>query len=258
MCNPRRVRVTATREIAKAWQQEVRRQAHRTGRAHGDVRIREPLGATVGGPTLAALATVLANSPGWEREGDAYRHELDGGYVRYDPITRELEITATATVEVTVDVEESTTAAVELTDNVSAEGVGIYYTDGWGRTTEQTARVDAGRKAAAKLDAAEEYRIKKEEHEIDQREGVKVQAKADANAEAALDPAIAAESERLRNEASARLVTIGIEGRNLFYQALGTAYRDAIMAYARSRGADRLRCVEDSGVINIEFELDVH
>lgn len=258
MCNPRRVRVTATREIAEAWQQQVRRQVQRTGRADGEVRIREPLGTTIGGPTLAALATVLANSPGWERQGDAFRHELEHGYVRYDPAARELEIVATATADVSVSVEATATAAGELAEEVRAEGEGVYYDDEWQGITAEDARRNAEQDAAAALDAAARQRIEQARREIDEREGTQVQAEAEARADAALSAAATERSLQLRDEAAARLTAIGIEGRNLFYQALGAAYRDAIMAFARSRGADGLRCTEGDGVVDIEFELDVN
>ncbi|MBA2324629.1 MAG: molecular chaperone DnaJ, partial [Pseudonocardiales bacterium] len=38
MCNPRRVRVRATRQLAQAWQHEVRRSATRIGTAVGEAR----------------------------------------------------------------------------------------------------------------------------------------------------------------------------------------------------------------------------
>jgi hypothetical protein len=258
MCNPRRVRVTATREIAEAWQQQVRRRAQRTGRADGEVRIREPLGTTIGGPTLAALATVLAGSPGWERDGDAYRHELEHGYVLYDPAARELEIVATATADVSVSIEATTTAAGELAEEVRGEGEGVYYDDEWQGVTADDARRDAEQNAAAALDDAARRRLDRARREIDEREGAQVQAEAEAEADAALSEAAAERSVQLRDEAAARLTATGIEGRNLFYQALGAAYRDAIMAFARNRGAEGLRCTESDGIVDIEFELDVN
>lgn len=258
MCNPRRVRVTATREIAEVWQQQIHRQIHRTGRAAAEVRIREPLGAMIGLPTLAALATVLANRPGWRRDGEAYQHDLDGGYVRYDPGTCELEIVAAATAEVAVTAEATATAVGELHDQVRAEGVGTFYDDEWGGVTEQDARRSAQLNATDGLDAATRRRVDEVRHQIDVTQGAKVLAEAERKAEADLAAAVAEQSAELRDQAAARLTVLGIEGRNLFHQALGTAYRDAITAYARSRGADGLRCTEDGGVIDIEFELDVN
>ncbi|WP_370365234.1 molecular chaperone DnaJ [Catenulispora sp. GP43] len=252
------MRVTATREIAEVWEQQVRRQIQRTGQAVAEVRIREPLGAMLGTPTLAALATVLAKTPGWERQGDAYQHDLDGGYVRYDPGTRELEIVAVRTAEVTVTAEATATAVGRLTDELREEGEGMYYDDEWGGVTEQDARRSAQQHAAARLDATARIRLNEAHREIDEQRGAEVLAEAEGKADTELSAAVAARSGQLRDEAAERLTAVGIAGRNLFYQALGTAYRDAITAYARSRGADHLHCTEDGGVIDIEFELDVN
>ena len=44
----------------------------------------------------------------------------------------------------------------------------------------------------------------------------------------------------------------------MFHQALAEAYRDAILAYARSRRATGISwSEEDDGALNIEFELEV-
>jgi FtsH ternary system domain X2 len=257
MCNPRRIRVTATRNLAEAWQHEVRRQVRRTGQAVGEARIREPLGATLGAPTLAALVGVLANTPGWEERDDAFVHEVDGGYVRYDPATRELELVATATEDVEVAAEAAATTGGEVTATLEAEGVGTYYTDGWGGITPEDARRAAERGAAEALETATRLRLDQARREADEREGDAVLAEATARAGTALAEATAARAEQLRVDAVARLTAVGIEGRNLFHQALGTAYRDAILAYARSRGADALRCTESGGTVDIEFELDL-
>src|SRR6516165_4739670 len=101
MCNPRRIRVRATRELAEAWAQEVRRQATRAGRATGEARVRESLANSIGGPTLAALGSVLSRLDGWtETPEGTFTRELDGGAITFDPATRELEISATVSAEV--------------------------------------------------------------------------------------------------------------------------------------------------------------
>ena len=42
MCNPRRVTITATRELAEAWRQEVSRTVELTGRVAGEARVHQP------------------------------------------------------------------------------------------------------------------------------------------------------------------------------------------------------------------------
>lgn len=257
MCNPRRIRVTATRNIAESWQQEIRRQVHRSGQAIGEARIREPLGATLGTPTLAALATVLARTPGWERSGEAFQHPLDGGYIRYDPVARELEIVAIATATVEASGEETTTVSGTLETRVEAEGEGIYYSDGWRGLTAVTAQIAAEANAEAALDAAEEHELAEARREADERLGRDVERAAASRAETGLEEATAARVTQLRQQAAAALTAVGIEGRNLFHRALGMAYRDAILAYARSRGGEGIRCTEQDGTVDIEFTLDI-
>src|ERR1700690_2622843 len=109
MCNPRRIRVRATQELAEAWDQEIRRQVTRRGAAAGEARVRESLADSVGGPTLTSLTAVLSRLDGWEEDGNGiFRHELDGGQIPFDPVARELEIIATATAEISVTAEAAT------------------------------------------------------------------------------------------------------------------------------------------------------
>jgi hypothetical protein len=259
MCNPRRVRVRATRELARAWAYEVRRTVTRSGAAVGEARVREPLGATVGVPALAALERVLAETPGWvhDPENDTYRHHLDGGAVIYHPATRELEIVATAQADVEISADATTRVGGELGGSVEAEGVGIYYDDLWGGITEQDAERAARADAERALDEEVRQREERERAQAEEREGEAVARQAEERADEALAVATAARAEQLRVDAAARLTAIGVVGRNLFNQALAVAYRDAILAFARSRHAEGISCTENGGVIDIEFELQV-
>ncbi len=257
MCNPRRVRVRATRELAVAWEQEVRRQVTRRGRATGQARVREGLSATVGAPTLTALTMVLARVEGWERDGETFRHALDGGYVAYYPATRELEIVAEVSDEVEGSGVASTVVRGQIDQRLEAEGEGHYYDDYWGGVTEAGARAAAGRAADVVLDAQAEALRRRAREQADETEGAAVEAEAAARAELALAETAAARSEVLRRRAEARLAAVGVQGRNLFHQALAGAYREAILAYARARRAESVVCREDGGVLDIEFEIQL-
>ena len=61
MCDPRRVTVTATRQVQEAWEREVQRVAEFPGTLIGEARIRQPLDASLGGPAMMALHTALLN-----------------------------------------------------------------------------------------------------------------------------------------------------------------------------------------------------
>jgi hypothetical protein len=43
--------------------------------------------------------------------------------------------------------------------------------------------------------------------------------------------------------------------RQAFHTALGQAYRDAILAYARNHGAQNISCREEGGTLEIEFHV---
>jgi hypothetical protein len=258
MCNPRRIRIRATREIAEAWDQEVRRQVTRSGSAIAEVRIREPLESSVGGPTLTALAAVLGRTEGWQQDEDGvFRHEVTGGYIAFDPGSRELEIVARQVDEVTSVAEVTTTVRTEVSDTVEAEGVGTYYDDGYGGRTRATAERDAQQRLDRSLSAAAQARRDQARRDADREAGEAVAEQAEREADTAFAAASAARTEELRAQAAASLAAVGIEGRNLFHNALAEAYRDAILAYARARRADNIQCREDGGVVEIEFEMQV-
>jgi hypothetical protein len=258
MCNPRRVRVRATRELAEVWQQEVRRQVTRIGQTAGEARVTEPLGQSIGGVTLAALAEVLGRTPGWDRAEDgAFWHALDGGQIRYDPATRILEIVARVSGDVVATGEAQAVVRAEARGPVEAEGVGTYYDDGWSGRTEATARLDAEEDLRRSLEQAEETLREQARRAAEAEVSEDVGRQAAERADAAFARAAATREHELRQQAADRLLAVGAEGRTLFHQALGEAYQDAILAYARSRRASNVRRSSANGVVEIEFEMQV-
>jgi hypothetical protein len=252
------VRVRATRELAEAWRQEVRRQVSRSGHAEGEARVREPLEDTVGGPTLTALASVLASLEGWvEDEDGVFRHDLDGGTIAFDPATRELEIVARIAAEISVTGVAAATVTAEITGTVEAEGIGTYYDDGWGGITEADARQAAERALGPSMEQALEDRREAARLAADADAGIEVERQATARAEAAYTAAAESRAAELREQARDHLTAVGVQGRALFHQALARAYRDAILAYARARRADNIHCTEQDGVLDIEFDLRI-
>jgi len=129
MCNPRRIRVRATRELAETWAHEVRRQVTRTGQVGGQAQVTESLAGTIGGPTIGALTNVLAQLDGWTEFPDGtFRHELDGGEISFDPATLELVITATVSAEVSVTEAAAQLVEAQVSGPVEAEGEGVLRT----------------------------------------------------------------------------------------------------------------------------------
>ncbi len=256
MCNPRRVRVRATRVLAEAWQQEVRRQVTRTGRTTGEARVVEPLGQSIGGITLTALNGVLGRAEGWERgEDGVFRHALDGGQISFDPATRVLEIVARVSAEITGVGEAVTVVRAQASGTIEEEGVGTYYDDGWEGRTEQTARRDAEEDLRRSLERAEDALRDRARRAAEAEVGEDLGRQAAERADAELARVAAARERELRQLAADRLMAVGAEGRTRFHQALGEAYQEAILAYARSRNASNVRHSTTDGVVEIEFEM---
>ena len=54
-------------------------------------------------------------------------------------------------------------------------------------------------------------------------------------------------------QAAAHLETVGVRCRQEFNRVLALAYRDAVLAWARTNGGQDIQCNENGGVIEIEF-----
>jgi hypothetical protein len=255
MCNPRRVEVRASRQLAESWEHEVRRLAALTGTAAAEVRIREELDADIGQPTLAALVSVLDGHDEWELADGAYRYRLADGYVAYHVEDQELEIVVQLSDEVSAEAEASVTMGGRLDETITATGTGRYYDDGWGGITEDDARQAAERDVEQRLEARTRERAAEVAAAAESAHDEAVRALAEERAAADLATRVAERSRALRAEALARLSAAGIEARNAFNQALALAFRDAIVAYARAHGASGLICTDEGGVVDIQFEI---
>jgi hypothetical protein len=257
MCNPRRVHVTASQALAEAWEHEVRRVITRSGEVTAEARTREALDASIGAPTLVLLERVLDAADGWQRDGETYTHPLDGGAIIYHADTRELEIVAFASEMVSVEGSSSELVRGDLTDTIEAEGTGVYYDDNYRGITEDDARAAAARDAQHRLSARRDEVLGQARAEAEGAVGATVEAAAGARADEEFVRRSAARAAQLRVAAADRVTSVGIQGRNLFHRALADAYRDAILAYARSRGAEGLTCTQQEGVVEIQFEMTV-
>jgi hypothetical protein len=255
MCNPRRVRVTATQQLAEAWEHEVTRVVTLTADVVGVASMRERLDESIGAPTLVMLESVLSQAEGWQEFGDSFRHGLDGGYIAYHPETGELEIVAQLSDTVSAAGSASHLVGGELHETIEVTGTGTYYDDNWGGITEQDAHTEAERDAQQLLSLRRQEIIDAARDDQAGRLTDELDAEASERARLELQRTAAQRHEQLREQARARLIALGVQGRNLFHIALAEAYREAILAYARSRGAQGLVCQQNDGVLEIEFEL---
>jgi len=257
MCNPRQIRIRATAHLAEAWDQEVGRQVTLHGSATGRAAVRESLAAGLGIPVLSALDRVLDELEGWRPQDGGYRHDLEGGYVHYHPDTGELEIVAEITADFEAVGEARTTVSGAVEDDLEVEGVGHYYDDEWGGRTEATARRDAQANADQELERARSERIEQARAELEAAQGGAVEAQAEQAARASLAERTAARTAALERQAQDRLTAVGVQSRVLIQRAIGLAYRDTILAYARSRHAEGVRVSGSGGVMEIEFEMEM-
>lgn len=257
MCNPRRIRVRATRRLSEAWDEEVRRQVSLSSAASGEARVRERLGRSVGGPTLAALTRVLERTQGWQEGDDGiFTYQLDGGIVAFDPQSRELEIAARVEVRVEASGEAAAVSRAQVDAVLHASGEGVY--DEWGGLTREDARRVAERNADSALTRISDEARARERKRIERASRPGLDEEARRRAKENLAQAVELRKTELAVEARDLLSAIGASGRAVFHRALAEAYRDAILAYARSRHAVGLSWSEqDDGALSIEFEMEV-
>jgi hypothetical protein len=256
MCNPRRVTITLTRELAEAWRREVSRSVQLRGRVAGEARVRQALGATLGVAARRALHAALEGQvDGWQEVEGGYRHDVEGGYLVYRPDEQALEIVATQEDEVAVEGTASETLTGEVGGTLTVEGQGTYFDDEYGGRTRQDAEQDAAAAAQRNLETETRRRLDQEQQAAEQAADVGLRQRAEAAGQQALRDATARRQAELERRAAERLEAVGHRCRQAFHQVLARAYRDAILAYARRQGAEVVHDREDDGVLEIEFRL---
>lgn len=257
MCNPRRVTVTATRDIAEAWRREASRTVDLTERVVGEARLCQSLSASLGTPALRALeARLAAGAPGWEAVEEGYRHNVEGGYVLYRLDEQALEIVATLDDVVQVHGAAATVLEGELRDTLAAEAERTYYDDGYAGRNEARAREEAELDVQQSLSRTLRERLEQAQHQAEAAQAARLQAEAQTDAEQKLARTAQERREALARQAQTHLETVGLRCRQAFHQLLAQAYRDAILAYARRHGAEGVSCRDDEGVLEIEFFVD--
>lgn len=258
MCNPRRIRISATRRINEAWQREVARVCELSTIVAGEARVRDAIASTVGRPALIALEQALANGcEGWTAFEDGYRFDVEGGFAYYSIDTQELEIVAILQDEVCVAGEHRETLKGEVDTDVTVQGEGQYFSDGWGGRTKERAQREAKEDAERKLARAVEQSRREAADKAEQESIQAIAAQARQFAEEKLEAISRRRQAELADQARLRLEMVGIRARQAFNRVLAQAYRDAILAYARANGAGGIRCNEDGNVVELEFSINV-
>jgi hypothetical protein len=251
------VTIRATRRLAEAWDQEVRRQVTLHGEAVGRCAVRHALDSSLGRPVLAHLERFLERSPEWTPTADGYRHDVEGGYVYFDVVRHELEIVAEVREAIQASGEGAVTLTNTLDESAEEEGTGHYYDDGYRGLTEEVGREEARRAAESALDEAAARRHREVERAAEAGAEAGVLEQATAVAQDSLAAAAVRRGTELNQAASGEMSTVGIQARAVFHQALANAYRDAVLTYARRRRAEGMRVSENNGLIDIEFEMEL-
>ncbi len=260
MCNPRRVEVRATRELAQAWREEVARTARARGVALGEARLVHPLGTALGVPARRMFERGLEADTRWEFDGQAHRFEVDGGYALYYPDTGELELVATleADVEVSATVTDEVSGVLRATFEATREA--NYYDDGYGGRTRTAAERQARQQAEAEAERQARAHVDTELARVRQdavaARGEQLVDEAEAAAQQRLAARTAARRAELGQQAAGRLEGMLGHVQLEVNQRVAAAYRDAVLAYARQHGAEALTYTESNGVIDIQFELE--
>lgn len=178
MCNPRRIRVTATRQLNQAWEREVSRTVELQQQVIGEARVRQPLDATLGTPALRALESALvADDSDWREVEEGYRYDVEGGYVIYLVDEQALEIVAALPDEVQTSAQASRRLEGTVNTEISAEGEGRYYDDGWGGRTKKVAEREAQIAAQQQLDNMSRAQIERAENEAEARAARDIEVK---------------------------------------------------------------------------------
>ncbi len=254
MCNPREITVTATRQIDEAWEHAIAQTVELADRVSGEARVRESLDASLATPVLRALETVLAHpDSGWAPVEGGFRHEIEGGYVVYQIDDRALEIVATASDEVKAVAVARRNLSGHLSGEIKAQGTGNFWHDGFGGRDQAFGTRVANENAERNLGPARQDLIDQTKREAELEASGELTEEARAEAASELRRRSQERIAELETAARRHLDAVGVRARQLFYRALGGAYRDAILAYARGHGANDISCQESGDTLEIEF-----
>ena len=262
MCNPRKIRVRASRRLAEAWQTEIARTAQVTETLTGEAHIIQPFGAGLAAPVRDRFAELLAADPDWQETGEGFRHELQEGYLLYRPETGELEITANVSGEVTGEATavRATTGVAE--GEADAEVEERYRSDGYAghakRKAEargkQAAEGAAEERARQELAASKAQLIAEAQRALEEA-GDEVELEARDIARQSLTNRRDERQRELDAEADRRAAQLYDDYLRVINEPLAHAYRDVLLERARLGDAQNLLYDEHDGVIDIQFEI---
>lgn len=262
MCNPRRVRVKATRKIAEAWRAEIEQAATAHGDVNSEARLIQSIDDLLPQRARTAFEQAMAASPEWVWSDGEYQKAVPGGTISYRPDTGELDIAVQLSVAIEAVGTATLVATGEVVDEVSAEATGTYYDDGYRGRTEAAARNRAKTAAESKADELAQQRagtlkLQAEQaalQELNRRTG-EAATEARQSAERQLTLQASELQVGLDEQAGQRLEVVQTETLKGVFALVAAGYSSALQEYAAEHG-ENLHVSEDDGVISIEFEME--
>ncbi len=262
MCNPRRIRVQATRRIAEAWKAEIEQAATVTGDVTSEARLTQSIADLLPPAALAAFDQAVADNSEWVWQDGKYRRSVPGGETTYQPGTGEIEIVVQLSAAIEAVGTARLEASGEIVDEIVAEASDGYYRDGFRGRTKEAARARAKAAAEAELDglAAERKEALVQQakeaakHALNQHvDEAKEEARHDAQRRLTL------RADEMRQEldqaAAQSLEAVQHECLEAIMQLVAMGYSNALQAYAAQHG-ENLQVIEEDGVIQIQFEVE--
>jgi hypothetical protein len=262
MCNPRRVRVKATRTIAEAWRTEIHEAATARGDVNAEARLTQNIGDLLPARARQTFEKAMSESAEWTYSAGEYTQVVPGGTVTYRPDTGELEIAVQLSEAIEATGVATLVAEGTVEDQVVAEGVGTYYDDRWRGHTKELAEAEA--KAEADKAAEEQARTRTEalkhraedaaRHALASRRD-DAMAEARRTAEQQLTTQARDRQASLDIEASEQLDKVRTQSLKGVFHLVASGYAAALQDYAAEYG-ENLEVSEEDGVISIQFEME--
>lgn len=263
MCNPRKITVRATRQIAEAWRAAIQRTARLSGTATGRAELTQPLGSMLAGRARRAFEQAVVTDPRWQQRDGGYHLEVPGGEVRYLPDTGDLEISVelSAALEVEGSAEQVAEGTVE--ERVEASAEASYYTDGYAGLTRDRAQQEAQQLAAEEADRLAKQRASSARKKAQQRAasarqagGAAVQREAETDAQSRLDAERQRRNAELTRDAEMQLDRVHQQSLRGVWQTVALGYQNALVAYAQANGGRQIDVTRHGGSIQVQFQME--
>jgi hypothetical protein len=255
MCNPRRVIIKLAQAVSEEWSRTV--DAHAAEQTEIEARAmletQVNLAEELGDIALQELRALLADGYSeWCPDGNAFALAMENGItLRYTPEKGILQVMASLNETVETAASASSSASGTVEGSIEVEGIGRYYSDGWGGHTEEWARERAQQDAHNRLSEAQ-YLLREEQQ----------RAALEAAHRVAQDQARTEAQHRLREEAERRQALLQEEVETLLRDSeeqvqaaigglLGQTYRRALIRLVQEGGGQIVQDDEQEAVIEL-------